>query len=181
VTTKTSKVLGPGLSLPSGPWRSKAVLVAGFVGVGSLGVLLGRASNTEAPSASPATQHSASAAPQPEAEPPQHFDLTEDPRSHAGIALRPMDRDIFALINGLNLERNQMKDVFPERPYRVAFIGSLAEKRIGLVMIDLDRDGTFEERWELKRGEVDRTVPKDPAAGGNPVKYTLAHGRWQVH
>jgi len=92
-----------------------------------------------------------------------------------------MDRDIFAQVTALKLDRTQMKDVFPDRPYRVVFVGSISERRIGFVMIDLDRNGTFDERWELKTSEANRIVLHDPAANGAEVKYTLAHGRWQVH
>ena len=93
-----------------------------------------------------------------------------------------MDRDILDQITHLErIPRTQMKDVFPDRPYRVAFVGSVAERRVGLVMIDLDRDGKFEERWDLKGSEITRNVIQDPASGGVPGRYTLARGRWQVH
>ncbi len=97
------------------------------------------------------------------------------------MPIRPMDRDIFDKITTLKLERTQMRDVFPDRPYRVAFLGSLVERRIGRVHVDLDRDGKFDERWELTKGGVVRIVQADPAAGGATVTYSLAHGRWQPH
>ena len=201
---KTSTNLGTKPSLGDGPWhswhswrswrsrRSRGALIAGFVGVGVVGVILGRMSSPvpEGP-AFPAAAHSASPASptsgrstSPASEPsasPQQFDLTDDPRNASGVPLRPMDHDIFTLITSLQLDRTRMPDVFPDRPYRVTFIGSIAERRIGLVMIDLDRDGKFDERWDLKRDGVVRNVLKDPAADGNPVNYSLAHGRWQPH
>jgi hypothetical protein len=175
VSTKTSKTLGAKPSLGEGPWRTRVPLIAGFVGVGLVGVLIGRASSTVGESrAASTTEPSASATPEV-----QEFDLREDPQFKAGTSLRPMDRDILGLITSLRLERSQMRDVFPDRPYRVTFVGSIAEHRIGLVMIDFNRDGTFEERWDVKRSEVIRTVLQDPAAGAAAVRYTLAHGRWQ--
>jgi hypothetical protein len=93
-----------------------------------------------------------------------------------------MDRDIFAQLMDLqHMERTRMRDVFPDRPYKVVFLGSMAERRVGSVLVDLNRDGKFEERWTIKPEEVSRLVPEDPATGGQPVKYTLSRGRWQVH
>jgi hypothetical protein len=162
-------------------WRSRAPLIAAFLGIGVVGVIVGRVSSSVGESsASPAPRVIASSVLGREV-PPQQFDLTENPASHGGVPLRPMDRDIFAQIMSEKLERKQMHDVFPDRPYRVVFIGSASEHRIGFVLVDLDRDGKFEERWELKTGEVSRVVQADPAAQGQPVKYTLGHGRWQVH
>ncbi len=168
-------------TLGAGPWRTRAALIAGFVGVGVLGVAIGRGSSVSpGTQALPAPPQSASAPARPAGERPK-FDLAEVPGYHSGVELRPMDHDIFDKLVNLNLERTQMPDVFPDRPYRVAFIGSLAERRINVVMVDLDRDGKMDERWELKKGDLVRTVPKDPAAQGQAVKYTLTHGRWQPH
>jgi hypothetical protein len=92
-----------------------------------------------------------------------------------------MDREIFQLLTSGDLVRERMRDVFPDKPYLVRFLGSAAEKRVGMVMIDLDRDGQFEERWDFKPGQVHRTVHADPNAGGQPVMYTLHHGHWLPH
>ena len=161
------------------PWSSRVPLVVAFLAVAGGGVLIGRASNHPPDVTSAVGAPGASSAPTPPQ--PQTFDLTENPHAHAGVPLRPMDRDIFAEITALKLERAQMKDVFPDKPYRVVFVGSVSERRIGAVMVDLDRDGKFAERWELKPGNVSRIVLHDPSANGTEVKYTLAHGRWQVH
>jgi hypothetical protein len=148
--------------------------------VGAASFVIGRVTSpTPEVPAPPPAQTSVSRAPEPP-EAPQ-FDLTEDPKFTVGVPLRPMDRDIFAEIVNMKLDRTRMRDVFPDRPYRVAFVGSVSERRIGVVLIDLDRDGKFDERWELKKGDVVRNVQQEPAAGETPVKYTLARGRWQVH
>lgn len=192
VSTKTSTTLGTKTTLGTGRWGTKALLIASFAGVGILGIAVGRSSNpipdspatvgdSLGPPGSPALGIRASAAPQQSSPEALKVDLAELPNYKAGVPMRPMDRDIFDKIRTLSLERSQMHDVFPDRPYRVTFVGSLAERRIDLVMVDLDRDGKFEERWEIKRGDVVRTVPKDPAAGDQPVKYTIIHGRWQPH
>jgi hypothetical protein len=159
--------------------RAKGAVIAGILGVGVVAFALGRASNAghEQPAASAATATASAVA----SEEPQVFDLAEDPRAKGGIPLRPMDRDIFDRITHLRIDRSQMRDVFPDRPYRVQFVGSIAEHHIGLVMIDLDRDGKFDERWDLKRDGVTRMVQQDPSADGTPVKYSLSHGRWQPH
>lgn len=112
---------------------------------------------------------------------PQKFDLSENPNFKGGVPLREMDRDIFRQVNDIeHLDRTRMLDVFPDRPYKVRFVGSVEQRHVGLVMIDLKRSGTIDERWELGAGEVKRTVPKDPNAGDGEVRYTLAQGRWQL-
>jgi hypothetical protein len=111
----------------------------------------------------------------------QRFDLHEDPNFTLGLPMRPMDHDIFAAIADGALERKRLPDLFADRPYRVRLVGSVAERHFGMVMIDLERDGSWDERWDLQPGQVLRDVKKDDAAGGQPVRYTLAHGRWQPH
>jgi hypothetical protein len=157
-------------------------MIAGAAAIGVVGLLIGRASSSVPPLTPPPSASAQPSGSSALAEPlPPHFDLAEDPKFKAGIALRPMDHDIFDKLTTLALDRSQMRDVFPDRPYRVHFIGSLAEKRIGLVMVDLNRDGKVDERWDIKSGEVVRNVQADPHANGVEVRYTLAHGRWQPH
>jgi hypothetical protein len=99
-----------------------------------------------------------------------------------GIPLREMDKDIFAKLKDPALERTALPDLFPDRPYKVQVFGSLAEQRFGLVMVDLTRDGKWDEKWDLMRpGEVVRHVEHEAAANGQPVTYTLVHGKWQPH
>lgn len=178
MSTKTPTTLDAKPTLGSGPQRNRAALIAAFAGVGLLGVVLGRqSSSTPDTAALPAASQSA-AAPEPER---LKFDLAEVPNYSSGVPLRPMDHDIFDKLVSLKLERTQMKDVFPDRPYRVVFVGSLAQHQISQVMVDLDRDGKVDERWDIKKGDLVRNVPKDPDAQGQAVKYTLTHGRWQPH
>ena len=92
-----------------------------------------------------------------------------------------MDKDIFAALTSGKLTRDRVNDVFPDRPYRVKAIGNPNEQRFSALVIDMNRDGKLEERWMFKPGIVERIVQADEAGGGEPVKYTLAHGRWQVH
>jgi hypothetical protein len=159
--------------------RKNGPLIAAFLGVAAVGIIIGRASSAprETPPA-PAAPPSASSAFDTE---PQHFDLHEIPGSKAGIPLRAMDRDIIEEIQNAKFDRARMNDLFPDRPYRVRLVGSIAERRIGLVLIDTNRDGKFDERWDLTRTEISRVIHDDAAANGAPVKYTLGHGRWQVH
>jgi hypothetical protein len=162
--------------------RERAPIIAGVLGIAVVGIAVGRASVTPGAAASPppVTSSSASHAPASSAT-AQVFDTIDTNVAHGGVTLRDMDRDIFAEITAATLERERMKDVFPERPYRVQLIGSLTERRIGFVLVDLDRDGKNEEKWEIRSGEVNRTVFNDPATNGQPTKYNLRHGRWQVH
>jgi hypothetical protein len=110
----------------------------------------------------------------------QHFDIEEDPAFKSGFPLRPLDRDIFAAMRDPNLDRTRLTDLFPGRPERVRLLGSVAERNFAQVLVDRDRDGTWDERWALKPNEVSRVVPNDPSTGGS-VRYTLSHGRWQAH
>jgi hypothetical protein len=176
---------------------SKGGLIAAVVVVGCVGIGIGRWSSG---GSSPATQAppgvttstSASApgmgwpagspsSPMGEAEPPQVFDTVEDPNWKAGVPMRDMDRDIFAKFKDPALERSALLDMFPDRPYKVRVMGSASEHRFGLVMIDLNRDGKWDERWDLRAGQVTRAVEHDEGASGQRVTYTLTHGKWQPH
>ena len=174
-------------------WKTETIVVA-LVIVGGLGVWIGRCSRSvnsvEAKAAEPqsdwtparsSASSSSSSTGKSEQERPDAatFDTMEIPEFKAGIALRPMDRDIFAQLANAHLDRQSLLDVFPDRPYKVRIIGSVAERRFSLVLIDMNRDGKIDERWELKGSDVIRTVPQDPNAGDAEVRYALAHGRWQ--
>jgi hypothetical protein len=113
--------------------------------------------------------------------PPQIFDNVEDPTWKAGIPQRDMDRDIFAKMKDPQLDRNSLADLFPDKPYKVRLVGSATEHRYGLVLIDLDRDGTWEEKWDLRPGQVHRHLDHDPASDGRPGDYTMVKGKWQPH
>ena len=169
-------------------WRARGTLLVAFAVVAGVGILVGRWSRrvpeVEASSAvrPPALTSAVTAGQIAQlAGPPQQFDIKEEPSFHGGVPLRPMDRDIFAVLADEHLERTRLLDLFPDRPYRVRVVGSVAERRFGALNIDLDRDGKLDERWMLKGNEVVRDVPEDPTGGGQPVHYTLAHGRWQPH
>jgi hypothetical protein len=165
---------------------AKGALVLAFVAVGGVGVGAGHWSGAAAsPEARPvvltssaALAASASASARPA---PMQFQVEEDPNWKAGVPLREMDRDIFGQMRSESLERTSLPDLFPDRPYRVRLIGSVAERQFGRVLIDFDRDEKWDERWELRPGEVRRFVEHDPTAGNQQVEYTLVHGKWQPH
>jgi len=93
-----------------------------------------------------------------------------------------MDHDIIAALQSGTVERTSMTDVFPDRPYRVRFAGSPASQTFEHVLVDLNRDDKWDERWDLtKPGTIERTVMHDPNAQDQPVMYTLVKGRWQPH
>jgi hypothetical protein len=111
-----------------------------------------------------------------------HWDTEEDPHWTAGVPLRPMDRDIIAALQSGTVERTSMTDVFPDRPYKVRFAGSPASQTFAYVLVDLDRDDKWDERWDLSEpGTIKRTVEHDPLGEGQKVMYTLVKGRWQPH
>jgi hypothetical protein len=113
---------------------------------------------------------------------PPKFEVEADPKWQVGVELRPMDRDIFARLMSESLKREELPDLFPDRPYRVRVVGSVYEHRYGLVTIDFERDGKEDERWEIREAEVQRTALRDPATPKRPpTLYTLRKGRWQPH
>lgn len=119
---------------------------------------------------------------------PPHWDTEEDPHWKAGIPMRPMDHDIIAALQSGTVERKDVVDVFPDKPYRVRFAGSPATQSFVYVLIALDRTKAhdnkdqWDERWDLSEpGTIKRTVMHDPDGQGQQVMYTLVKGRWQPH
>jgi len=184
--------------------QRRAVLVGvALAVVGGLGVAVGRYSKTEPESAAAASPPAPSApsapaqlasgqiasrqAPQQPWSSPDaglqssYWQTTEDPNWHVGIPQRDMDKDIFAKLKDPALERTSLPDLFPDRPYKVQVFGSIAEHRFGLVLIDLTRDGKWDEKWDLRPGQVHRLVEHDPTADNRPVEYTMVKGKWQPH
>jgi hypothetical protein len=108
---------------------------------------------------------------------PQVYDYKSPSKFQAGVPLRPMDIDIFEALAGGKLQRTDLPDLFPNRPYRVRLIGSAEERWITSALIDLDRDGKPEEAWEMKEDTIIRRdiVPGKPAAG---TPYALRPGKW---
>ena len=119
---------------------------------------------------------------------PPRWDTQEDPHWTAGVPLRPMDHDIIAALQSGKVERKDVVDVFPDKPYKVRFAGSPANQTFVYVLIALDRTKAtdnkdqWDERWDLSEpGSIKRTVMHDPQAQGHQVMYTLVKGRWQPH
>lgn len=111
-----------------------------------------------------------------------HWDTEEDPHWKAGISLRPMDHDIIAALQSGTVARTAMPDVFPDRPYDVRFAGNPETQTFAYVLVDLNRDGTIDEKWDLtKPGAIERVVFHDPDARNQKVMYTLVKGKWQPH
>ncbi len=113
---------------------------------------------------------------------PPHWDTEEDPHWTAGVPLRPMDHDIIAALRSGTIARTSVPDLFPDQPYHVRLAGSPVTQTFAYVLIDLNRDDKWDERWDLtKPGAITRTVEHDPSAQGEKVVYTLVKGRWQPH
>lgn len=117
----------------------------------------------------------------------QVYNLKADTRLK-GFPLRQMDREIFAAISSGQLDQSHLQDVFPGQPYRVRMIGSMsgpvATHWVSVVLVDTNRDGKWDERWDLKRDEVDRTIFRKPreeqvAADDADAKFALRQGTWQ--
>ena len=112
---------------------------------------------------------------------PQQFPYKLDPRPRPGFPLRPMDIAIFEfLAKGGEFQRDQLKDLFHDRPYKVKLVYSPVEHQIKIVAIDLDRDKGVDEVWELGAGAVKRKLLHQ-SLPSTPAYYTLSGGRWLPH
>jgi hypothetical protein len=99
-------------------------------------------------------------------------------RSQAGHPLRDMDIEILEVINQGSWTERDIPDLFPAKPYRVHFQSRApGEKWVDVVLIDTDRDGKWDERWELREEELERRIinRSDPSVG---IPYSLRHGCW---
>jgi hypothetical protein len=111
--------------------------------------------------------------------PGQTFDYRPRPQVNpGGVLVRPMDADIFGAIEKGNLTRAQLLDLFPDRPYHVKLVADGGDRRVNFVLIDLQRAGHWDERWEIKPDGVFRHT-----ASGSPtdVMFTLRVGHWIPH
>jgi hypothetical protein len=163
-------------------------LVALGVGMLAVGAIIGqvyrssKAKPTSGPdAASSATIFDPSAA---DGGSPQIYPVKPDPHL-TGIQLRPMDQEIFAAIASGQLEAAHLDDVFPSKPYRVKMIGSMVPRKwISVVLVDLTRDGKWDERWDLSQTDVVRAIFKKPRTDELGVddtdpKFSLRTGTWQ--
>ena len=89
-----------------------------------------------------------------------------------------MDADIFDALAHRPLSRTDLFDLFPDRPYHVRLVGDTLRHRVRAVLIDLERDGTWEERWDLDDTTVTRRVLQRPAGPGAGTPFALRSGRW---
>jgi hypothetical protein len=107
----------------------------------------------------------------------QTYNYQPVPGLTSGMALRPMDYDILKRIEDGDYKRTDMLDLFPDRPYQVKMIGSPVEHWINAVLIDLDRDGKWDEKWAMKLESVTRhTMGK--GEDDDKVPWALQPGRW---
>jgi hypothetical protein len=112
---------------------------------------------------------------------PQAYDYKPHPNlKPGGVPLRPMDNDIFAAIERGRLTRAQLLDLFPDRPYHVKLVADSAEHWVNTVVIDLDRNGRWDERWELKKEGVFRHTHGGPD-DSDQIMFTMFGGFWIPH
>jgi hypothetical protein len=109
---------------------------------------------------------------------PQLYDYRPDNLHQAGFALRPMDYDIFEVLEKSEYGREDMLDLFPTQPYHVQMFGSFQDHWIRAIRIDLERDGTWDEHWELGQRTVKRTQVRP---GALPIPSELRPGHWLPH
>src|SRR5581483_599307 len=80
----------------------------------------------------------------------QTFDYIPSGKIKGGFPLRPMDTEIFETILRNHLTLDRVLDLFPDKPYHVKLVADLQTQRVIGVMIDLERDGRWDERWEMR-------------------------------
>ena len=112
----------------------------------------------------------------PDAGRPQVFDVGFHPGD--GPLVRPMDKEIFAFIAAGIAPAGQSKDIFPKQPYRVDVFREGPDGLFTKVMIDVNRNGKWEEMWLLTDQEVFRKESVDDN-GSYRDFTTLRMGRWK--
>jgi hypothetical protein len=153
-------------------------ITAGLLGVGAYFIVHGEPpSRVSATSARPPVRSSTigEGGAQGPLRGPQVYNYRPDGRHKAGFPLRPMDVDIFEVLEKSEYKREDMLDLFPDRPYKVQMFGSFVDHWIRAIQIDLDRDGVIDERWDLKPDAVRRTEIKH---GSPPIPAELRFGLW---
>jgi len=87
-----------------------------------------------------------------------------------------MDRDVLAKV-GEPLGSDAVKDAFPGRPYRVELHQDAGHARPNRVKIDLDRNGKWDEKWNVEAdadGGVHPRRVKREVAPADDESYTQA-------
>jgi hypothetical protein len=106
---------------------------------------------------------------------PQVFDTGIHPGD--GPLLRIMDKEVLDYIASGKVPAGVTHDAFPKATYRVDITRDGAKGLVTKVMIDVNRNGQWEEVWALTESEVSRKYSlKDD---GNYLSFaTLRAGRW---
>jgi hypothetical protein len=164
-----------------------AVAVAGFA---AWRLTKGKPPAPDAPAWSPAAasaappSESGSANPEPMSSgrlkppSPQIYPTAISSIQKIGMPLRPMDLDIFAMIEKGDVANPQ--DAFPSQPYRVSIMRDHLSGYVVLVTIDLDRNGRIDERWKLTPDAVERHTSPGPN-GTFTDDFALRGGKWLPH
>ena len=109
--------------------------------------------------------------------PAQTYDYVPSGKIKGGIPLRPMDTEIFQAIERNHFTLERVLDLFPDKPYHVKLVADLQTQRVVGVMVDLERDGRWDERWEMRTDGCTRHVLKSPNSNESP-SFALVQGRW---
>lgn len=112
---------------------------------------------------------------------PARFDFRPNPMVKSGALLRPMDSEIFEVLEKGELRREDLLEVFPNKPYRVRFVVSGGERRVISVLIDLNRDGVWDERWDIKAAGAMERWELVNGSSKDAQLFTLWGGRWLPH
>ncbi len=96
-----------------------------------------------------------------------------------GTALRPMDREILAAL-AKAAPGAKLKDALRGKPYKVDLYRDDGSATVNRLKIDLDRDGTWDEKWDVEgvppAAKVKRMTAKGPEAWEDA--FRLDGERW---
>lgn len=108
----------------------------------------------------------------------QVYDLEEHAGGQkSGPGIRPIDREIFDYIASGRAKPGMNDDIFPKQPYRVKVFRIVANGPVTHVWIDMNRNGKWDERWDLKADQVDRHIA-DADDENYDTDARLRNGRW---
>jgi hypothetical protein len=108
----------------------------------------------------------------------QSYDLEEHVGGQTfGPKVRPIDREIFDFIAKGQAKPGMSDDVFPKKPYRVKTLRIGQNGLVVKVWVDLNRNGKWDERWDLTADQVDRHIDTDDGENYD-TDLRLRNGHW---
>jgi len=93
--------------------------------------------------------------------------------------LRKIDNEVLNLIRNCTASSDKIKDVYPNRSYKINLYRDQGFKHCNRVKIDFDRDDKWDEKWTIDR---DFIIKRDVSSRDDEVydqKFILVDNKWQ--